>query len=392
MSAHSKFSPSSAKRWLTCPGSLTLPGEDRTSVYAAEGTAAHSIAQRCQLIGVGPQHFHGDMVNVIDDETGESDGVFEVTDEMIRSVRMFLDTVEAYRKPASEVRAETRVLHKVNPDFGGTIDCRVSHPESLTLIDLKYGAGVGVEVEQNEQLLSYLAIELSHWEVWPREITAVIVQPRYDHTDGPVRAWSPSHEEIKAFESRVLRAIDPEIDTGNELVVGDHCRWCPCKIHCPAIGAAAATIAKKEFDAITEWQDPTLSPAEINEILKLKTAVSAYFEALEKFRHMQMASGTEYPDKKLVHKFGNRSWKLSPEEMLVKLRNRGFNKADCFTSSIKSPTQMEDVEGMDKKWLAKFTERKLTGTKVVSASNKAPAVDRNRDAALEFEGLDDDGS
>lgn len=45
--AHARLSPSSAERWMTCPGSVKLAEgiEDKGSSYAAEGTAAHELAE-----------------------------------------------------------------------------------------------------------------------------------------------------------------------------------------------------------------------------------------------------------------------------------------------------------------------------------------------------------
>ena len=47
MRAHSKFPPSAALRSLNCPPSLLLGEqfEDEESVYAAEGTAGHALAE-----------------------------------------------------------------------------------------------------------------------------------------------------------------------------------------------------------------------------------------------------------------------------------------------------------------------------------------------------------
>lgn len=47
MAAHARFSPSSGKRYLSCPPSLMLEEqfEDEQSPYAAEGTAGHAMAE-----------------------------------------------------------------------------------------------------------------------------------------------------------------------------------------------------------------------------------------------------------------------------------------------------------------------------------------------------------
>ncbi|MEY8427858.1 DUF2800 domain-containing protein [Lachnospiraceae bacterium 46-15] len=47
MGAHARFSPSASKRYLNCPPALRLEEQfaDEESVYAAEGTAGHAMAE-----------------------------------------------------------------------------------------------------------------------------------------------------------------------------------------------------------------------------------------------------------------------------------------------------------------------------------------------------------
>lgn len=57
MTTHAKLSPSSASRWMACPGSVArcegLP--DESSKFADEGTAAHDLAARCLTDGSDAQ-------------------------------------------------------------------------------------------------------------------------------------------------------------------------------------------------------------------------------------------------------------------------------------------------------------------------------------------------
>ena len=49
VNTHSKLSPSSASRWINCPGSIKLIAqcpESETSVHAAEGTVAHDLGEQ----------------------------------------------------------------------------------------------------------------------------------------------------------------------------------------------------------------------------------------------------------------------------------------------------------------------------------------------------------
>ena len=55
MSAHAPLAPSSAKRWMSCPGSVTGDArrpEPPSSSFADEGTHAHELFARCLLQGV----------------------------------------------------------------------------------------------------------------------------------------------------------------------------------------------------------------------------------------------------------------------------------------------------------------------------------------------------
>ena len=47
MGAHARFSPSASKRYLNCPPALRLEEQfaDEESIYAAEGSAGHALAE-----------------------------------------------------------------------------------------------------------------------------------------------------------------------------------------------------------------------------------------------------------------------------------------------------------------------------------------------------------
>ena len=53
MSGHAKLSPSSAVRWMTCPGSVALSEgiEDKSSSNADEGSMMHAMAAKCLETG-----------------------------------------------------------------------------------------------------------------------------------------------------------------------------------------------------------------------------------------------------------------------------------------------------------------------------------------------------
>lgn len=59
--AHALLSPSSAVRWMTCPGSVALTKDmpDTSSKFADEGTLAHALAERALRDGKDAKEYIG---------------------------------------------------------------------------------------------------------------------------------------------------------------------------------------------------------------------------------------------------------------------------------------------------------------------------------------------
>ena len=206
--SHSKLSPSAAKRWLTCPGSVALiaalPEGRRTSKFAAEGTVAHEVGELCLRNNTDPSDYKGKIFT--------ADGFkFKVTQEMIDAVEEYVDYVREVIHD-SEVQAdefvELQVEVKSSLSFlgipgldGGTSDtvliCR-GH-EFVEIADYKHGAGVAVDVINNSQARSYglgvmESLGIKRGDNW--EIRNTIIQPRAHHKDGRIRSEIMTSDEL----------------------------------------------------------------------------------------------------------------------------------------------------------------------------------------------------
>ena len=90
MSDHARFSPSSAKRWMTCPGSIALCRDipNPSSIYADDGTASHTVASRALT-------YKKDAAFFIGEEIQAGDRVFTVDAERAGFVQLYLDEVRS---------------------------------------------------------------------------------------------------------------------------------------------------------------------------------------------------------------------------------------------------------------------------------------------------------
>lgn len=385
---HLKFSPSGASRWLSCPGSLHLPAsEDSGSSYAAEGTAAHALVHRCFLLGLDAIDFPGKEVEG-----------YEVTQEMAEGVQLYLDTVEAEANKlggAAQTALEKFVTHHDAEEFGGTVDCAMVNSDCLTIVDFKYGAGVGVDAIGNPQLLSYATLVLSNLVVIPPKVRLIVVQPRFIHEDGPVRVWEPSDKELQEFEASVFSVMNLTKEE-SEFQEGSHCRWCPAKANCPELQRISLEAAEKTFNGmeLIELDDSgteiaTLMTVELAaKIHDQRKAVETYFKAVEAWIYEQMEDGVEVPGLKMVEKRGKRKWDLSPEEILRKFRNstHRLGKKDIFEEKLRSPAQLEKLTS--KGFVSQFCSTPTTGTTVVPESDKRKAIE-TKSLAETFESIDD---
>lgn len=285
--AHARFSPSKMERILECAGSLALEEtcKDSVSKYAAEGTAAHTLAQWALTDGRFYTYaYQGRIIEMIEKEGTplEERFEFEVDDDMCENVQNYVDGITG-RIAAFELQGAKVTLlveQKIDisrilgvPNQFGTADCvlLVEFPNGKTLLvvaDLKYGMGVEVVAEDNKQLKTYGAGTLDLYECM-LDIDRVLLVIHMPRLSDPTE-WELSADELRAFgdelragASKALEQIALFEKTKDarklDLVPGEkHCKFCKAKSKCPqyatdtfkAMLAPVATI--EDFDDLTE--------------------------------------------------------------------------------------------------------------------------------------------
>lgn len=211
--------PSAAKRWMTCTASPGFIAEHEAqlpkseSAYADEGTRAHDVAEK--------------MLRGQD---------WSCPPDMAEHVKGYVERVRANKATASndsELYVETRVPLFYMPERNGRIDTAIRDDGNNELIirDLKYGEGVMVEAEGNDQLAIYAESLIR--DVWPDmpgdgRVRIIIDQPRAREGD-TVKDWVLTRAELSLFCSRigaVARKIIANEDV--EFVCSEEtCRFCP---------------------------------------------------------------------------------------------------------------------------------------------------------------------
>jgi hypothetical protein len=264
--AHSTFSASAAKRWLQCPSSIKLQKglKGSTSPAAEKGTLMHRLAEVWLEQGEDKiKTLMGKSINKVQGWAFKH-GPYEVTAEMIESVRFYVDYIAALKAEHGEsnVWVEVKVDYsnylddRANGDAFGTADCVCLTKDNSTLIVADFKTGKWpVVVENNSQLKVYaLGVYRGLPENIKRDIKTVRLAVAQNQS---INVWDAPMDEvlswgyIELYEAS-MKAMETDLDKGILYVAkSDECTFCKAKnTTCPLKETEEATSEEVVDEAV----------------------------------------------------------------------------------------------------------------------------------------------
>lgn len=325
MSEHAILQPSSAHRWVNCPGSVQAEQKypDVESDSSREGTAAHWVAEQViasyqsESVLAAPQFIDQVAPN----------GVV-ITDEMIEGAQLYINDV-LIRCQAEGLLAAMRVEHRVmigrvHPENWGTDDCDIYDKNNgiLTLWDFKYGR-VAVECWENWQLIEYgigvldevtggNGISDQHIKVEMR-----IVQPRAFHVEGTVRAWTVQGSDLRNYANQLKTSAGKALQPDPPCKAGTWCENCSASRGCMTLQREDARIA----DRVEVLQLHDLSPAdaavELRYLQRAKVLLDERLGAHETQSLQQIKNGVDIPGFGIGTGRGSTKWDKPGAEVIA---------------------------------------------------------------------------
>lgn len=339
---HAILSPSSAKRWINCTPSALLAeaAGSKTSVYAEEGTLAHEIAEYALT-----QYMNGLYDPIVDEELPVNDEhlknpLFSI--DMANYIRDYCDYVigEGYEMARADDMCKMYLERRVDitdyaPDSFGSVDVTLETGRTIHIIDLKYGTGVRVSADHNEQMMLYALGALK--AAASKDITNIrmtIAQVRLDHYD----TFEMSKGELFDWAEKVLKpAAKAAIQGKGKQVIGSWCGFCPVKAQCRA--QRDAILA--DFD---EKPEPLLlSDEEIVDLIGKIDTYKSWIESVNKYVYDRAIQGYKWEGYKLVA--GRSSRVIKDEAKIRQALLNEFLEDEVLNIKLKGIGDLEKLLG-----------------------------------------------
>ena len=362
MAQHSNIvGGSTAKRVMGCPGSVALCAKmppRPSSVYADLGTLLHTAISQVLDQGVTPESLIGmkyqDQVLTQDHIDNKLHVALSLLSEIDPNLEM-------------EYAVETEVgFGDFLPDVFGSCDLLGRIGNRAIVLDWKFGDGVAVGVEENEQLLFYAAAAMRTESVkWvfdgATEIECVIVQPP------SVKRWVTTVERVKIFENNLVASVKESQKANAGLSAGEHCRWCAAKPICPKMTGAV--------DRALQDQLMSLNADMIGGYLKNCDLLEQWITDLRALAHQMLEADKPVPGWKLVNKRATRQWAVDDETVKDELNRAGLLPAETVVEKVISPAQAEkELKKYNLKLPTELVVAVSSGSTLAREDDPRPAV------------------
>lgn len=373
MGKHALLSASSSHRWLHCTPSARLEEnyENTTSIFAAEGTAAHELSEHKLRIFMGEKSKR--PTSEFDSEELEyyTDVYVDFATELITTVK------STCTDPI--ILIEQRLDYSCYvPEGFGTGDLVIIADGTLDIVDFKYGRGMMVTAKDNPQMKLYalgaLALFDSLYDI--KTVRMTICQPRLES----ISIYEVPADELTTWAESELRPKAQLAFKGEgEFIPGDHCRFCRARQTCRARADEYLVLAKHDFKTPALLMDE-----EVAEILTLADRLSTWASDVYAYAaDLAIREGKEWQGYKLVEGRSNRKY-TSEKEVIETVTAAGYT--DIYRNSLIGITDMEKLLGKKKftAILGGLVEKPKGKPTLVPISDKRKAINLTNTAEADF--------
>ena len=346
---------------MACPPSVLLESRlpNKSSKYSEEGTAAHALAAAVlTLAGASAAswigwHYNIELKTLVRDEpVGPS---ILIDGDMATPVQNYVDAIHVYAEGHS-MRVECKL--NLTPVLGiaeqfGTADVVIltADETELQVHDLKFGMGVRVDAEWNEQLMLYALGAYNEVALTAEveTVRCVIHMPRL----GFVSEWSLSVVELLKWADNARKSAvkaDDIATTGiydeSELNAGDdQCRFCRAKALCSAAinRVQEAVNLDPDFNNLDAVPGPGSTDSDTLALaMKAVDFIEGWLKAVRAEVERRLFVGETVEGFKLVRgRKGARGWGDNAAEVEKQLKIMRLKQDEMYSFTLLTPPALE---------------------------------------------------
>lgn len=363
MGEHAKWSPSQMPRLIRCPGSIdfikyleqkkTIPVDEET-VYSSEGVWLHKQTELQLQDKPMSKELTGEQATAIDD-------CMDFYYELVKKHDLTWEQIE------SRVDLSNWGVNKC----WGTADIKAGHKqETMHIIDWKFGQGVYVDINANEQLMTYLlgAVENPQKLDKLSEVWIHLAQPRLDN----FASYQCDVEELKGFVNVIKNAqAQPHLICAGEK----QCFWCKAKNHCAEYEELVRDKASLIFSGQEKLKNNEIDMKHMIAIMRLENEFKRIFKSVKDELERLDAGGLRKQGLKRVAGRSFRQWANEKKVAEYLLNNYADDHEQLFKPvELRTPAQIEkEFKGVKKD--PKFQEmiyKPIGKPTIVSADDPRP--------------------
>ena len=396
--AHSNLvGGSTASRRIGCPRSFPLeqlvPPDDRSSIYALEGSALHDLIAIALERDIEPTMLI--PFTYEDRQTGttfvvDMDLWLDKGEPALKAFDAYVAEHEARLGEQMHFMIETRVEFPGIPGAFGTGDVIGRCGNEVFIIDWKFGRGI-VPANENKQLLFYAAGALNTARSFFEHMTLqhdtpvhmAIIQPM---RPGGIDVWRTDLLRLHHYEIELQTAILTIQQDGMDAPIqdGPWCQFARCKAVCPLHLGAAAKLSSRFADLKNAAEGRIPKPNDMAEryadMLDLVDMVEDWAKEVRSQAHENAERGMAIPGWVLEPgRKGPRKWAIDEDAVIETFTGPefGLNPDTVAPRKVLTAPQLEKILKRIDKTLPEgvTTQTEPTNTRLVRAENATEVVE-----------------
>lgn len=359
---------SASNQWMRCHGSFNAqniypPITNELSQSRLEGRTCHEIVQK--LFKNEP---FSDLIGSVSKE-----GIV-ITDELFDAAREVFNVIWGECNRLNKLQS-LKIEQPCNvPGYDGWVCIPDAwfYDESSNILhvyDAKFGHRI-VDPFENWQLLIEAFSICEQFQTPPDIIELVIVQPRGFTSDGTVRKWVLTYDELCAYRQQVNETMPRVLDAAPLCTPGPHCLDCSARAHCD-------TLKQQSYagiDYVTSLQTHNLSGhalgVELRLLQRAQEMIKMRLSGLEEQALHEIKQGQHVTFYSAKTTYGRKRWKKDvPVDQVIFM-------AELQGVDVRKPQELDTPaqcikKGIDPSVVEQYAETPVTGVKLERVDERA---------------------